>query len=114
MKTKLFYLLSLGVLFSPGVLSAQLSLPTGTNLPASPITVVILALMQWLLMIVAVIAIIAFVISGILYLTAAGNETQAEKAKNALIYSIIGVIVAMLGMIVLVAVRAWLAGAVNF
>ncbi len=61
-------------------------------------------IMKWLLTLVGIIAIIAFVIAGILYLTAAGDEDQIGRAKKAMINSIIGVIVALLGLIVLKAV----------
>ena len=57
---------------------------------------------------------IGFVIAGILYLTAAGNESQAEKAKNAMTYSIIGVIVALVGYVIIQAVSAWLGTSTTF
>ena len=59
--------------------------------------------MQWLLFIVAFVAVIAFVIAGILYLTSAGNEDRMQSAKNAMIAGIIGVIVALLGLVILFA-----------
>ncbi|MBD3238049.1 MAG: hypothetical protein GF332_00210, partial [Candidatus Moranbacteria bacterium] len=46
-------------------------------------------------------AVIGFALSGILYLTAAGNEDRMETAKRGMIYSIIGVIVGMGGYFVL-------------
>lgn len=67
--------------------------------------------MYWLLAVIGFIGIIGFVISGILYLTAAGDEAQIEKAKGAMMYSIIGIIVALLGFVVIQAVTAWLSGA---
>src|SRR3989338_7654791 len=57
--------------------------------------------MNWLLAILGFIGIIGFVIAGILYLTAAGDEGQIEKAKNAMMYSIIGIIIIQ-------AVEGWL------
>jgi cytochrome bd-type quinol oxidase subunit 2 len=78
--------------------------PTGT------ITDILQNFMYWLLMIVGILGVISFVISGIMYLTSAGDEKQIERAKKTLIYSIIGVIVAMLGVIVLQAVKSLLSG----
>lgn len=66
--------------------------------------------MNWLLGIIGVLAVIAFVISGILYLTAAGDEGQIEKAKSVMMYAIIGLVVALIGLIVVNAI-AGLTGA---
>lgn len=71
---------------------------------------VIQVTLGWLLGILGFIAIIGFVISGILYLTAAGNESQIEKAKSAMTYSIVGVIVALVGFMIVTAVGEWLKG----
>lgn len=68
--------------------------------------------MDWLLGLVGVLAVIGFVISGVLYLTAAGNEEQAEKAKTVMTYAIIGLAVALVGLIVVNAV-AGLTGAAD-
>jgi len=75
-----------------------------TGLPKTPILNIITNLVSWLLMIIGLIAIIGFVISGILYLTAAGDEDQQERAKRAMYYSITGVIVGLAGLVVIYAV----------
>ena len=66
--------------------------------------------MNWLLAILGIFGSIGFVISGILYLTAAGNDDQISTAKNAMKYSIIGVIVALLGFVIIQAVNTLLSG----
>ena len=78
--------------------------PTGT------ITNIVGQTMNWLLAILGIFGIIGFVISGILYLTAAGNDDQISTAKNAMKYSIIGVIVALLGFVIIQAVNTLLSG----
>ncbi len=78
------------------------------GLPGGSIIGIISSTLSWLLAILGFIAIAGFVISGLLYLTAAGDEGQAEKAKNAMKYSIIGVIVALMGYVVILAVDTWL------
>lgn len=78
------------------------------GLPGGSIYNIIASTLSWLLGILGFIAVIGFVISGILYLTAAGNDTQIEKAKSAMTYSIIGVIVALMGYVIIRAVAAWL------
>ena len=87
----------------------------GAGLPGDSIYLIISRTMNWLLAILGFIGIIGFVISGILYLTAAGDESQAEKAKNAMTYSIIGIIVALMGWVIIQAIGNWLSpGATNF
>ena len=85
--------------------STGVCIPKNTGLPEGnsddPVAGVIENVMLWLLRIVGVIAIIAFVISGIQYLTSAGNEGQIETAKRNMKWSIVGVIVALMGLIIL-------------
>lgn len=104
---------SLGVL-TPALAWAQWN--TGLNnagsseLPGGTIWDIIGNIMKWLLGLVGFIGIIGFAIAGVLYLTAAGDETRIDKAKSAMLYSIIGVIVALVGFVVVQAVTAWLGG----
>jgi amino acid transporter len=65
--------------------------------------------MEWLLIIITVLAVIGFIISGILFITASGSG-GAEKAKGWLTYSIIGIIVALIGYIVVQLVANLLGG----
>ena len=60
------------------------------------------------------ICIIGFVIAGIMYLLAAGDEKSQEKAKKAMYYSITGVIVGLAGLVIIFAVNALLRGASYF
>jgi len=89
-------------------------IPTGTGLPspagANPVTAVVTNLMNWLLGIIGVIAIIAFVISGLQYLTAAGNQNAMEAGKRNMQWSIVGVIVALMGYVIIKAVNTLLGG----
>jgi hypothetical protein len=81
-----------------------------TQLPKASILSIITNIVSWLLMIIGLVAIIGFIISGILYLTAAGDEDQQEKAKRAMYYSITGVIVGLAGLVVIYAVNNMLVG----
>ncbi len=76
--------------------------------PDGSIYGIIGGIMNWLLAILGFLGIIGFVIAGILYLTAAGDEGQIDRAKEALTYSIIGVIVALLGFVIIKAVDTML------
>ncbi|PIW94204.1 MAG: hypothetical protein COZ86_02245 [Candidatus Moranbacteria bacterium CG_4_8_14_3_um_filter_41_13] len=68
-------------------------------------------ILNWLLGLTGILAVIGFVISGILYLTAAGDEDQVEKAKSVMMYSIIGLVVALIGLIVVNALSGLLGNA---
>ncbi|HFC76713.1 MAG TPA: hypothetical protein ENJ27_00595 [Candidatus Moranbacteria bacterium] len=86
--------------------SSGVCIPINTGLPNAggsedPITTIAMNVMLWLLRVVGVIAIIAFVISGIQYLTSAGSEDQITTAKRNMLWSIVGVIVALSGLIIL-------------
>jgi hypothetical protein len=88
-------------LLTPALALAQFTAPSGTGLPASTLYSIISNIMFWLLAIVGIVGVIGFAIAGILYLTAAGDEGRIGTAKNAMIYSIIGVVVALAGLVAL-------------
>ncbi len=98
----------------PSQVSAQWSTGNsyakGAGTPTGTITNIVGQTMNWLLAILGIFGIIGFVISGILYLTAAGNDDQISTAKNAMKYSIIGIIVALLGFVIIQAVNTLLSG----
>lgn len=77
----------------------------GTNLPKTQLSVIISNIAFWLLAVFGFIAVIGFVISGILYLISSGNEDMQEQAKRAMVYSITGVLVGLAGLIVIYAVN---------
>lgn len=101
-------------LLTPALVGAQIELPAGTNLPQASIFSIITGVMQWLLAAVGIFGVIGFAIAGILYLTSAGNDERMTTAKNAMIYSIIGIIVALAGLVALVAVQNLLGGGNRF
>jgi hypothetical protein len=104
---------SAAILTVPMFALAQVALPANTNLPTGSIFDIVTNAMLWLLALVGIIGVIGFAIAGILYLTAAGNEEQIEKAKKAMLMSIVGVIVALVGIVIMKAVQAWLGGTNN-
>lgn len=85
-----------------------------SNLPVSSVYGIISNTLSWLLAILGFIAVIGFVISGLQYLLAAGDEGMAERAKNSMKYSIIGVIVALMGYVVIRAIHNWLNAGSSF
>jgi hypothetical protein len=86
-------------LAAPMLAGAQFVMPGGTNLPFSSVTNIVMGVMYWLLYIIGFLGVIGFAIAGIFYLTAAGDDDRITKAKNALLYSIIGIVVAIVGLV---------------
>ncbi|MCX6761565.1 MAG: hypothetical protein NTY33_01845 [Candidatus Moranbacteria bacterium] len=82
----------------------------GTGLPQSSLMSIITNIMKWLLTAIGIAGVIGFAIAGILYLTAAGDEKRIETAKKAMVAAIIGVIVALVGVVALNAASGLLGG----
>ncbi len=97
-----------GAMLIPFVALAQFQPPSGTNLPQSSIYEIIRGVMMWALGLLGFFAVIGFVISGIMYLVAAGDEESQKKAKKAMYYSITGVIVGLVGLVIVYAVNSLL------
>ncbi len=73
-----------------------------TNLASAPTLIQIIErVITFLLSIVGIIAIIGLTISGLLYLFASGDSTQAQKAKEAMKYAIGGIAVAGAALIII-------------
>lgn len=105
---------SVALMSAPMIVMAQFEAPGNTNLPEANILDIVRNFMQWLLIIVGILGVIGFAISGVLYLTAAGDEDRINSAKRAMIYSITGVIVALLGLVVINAAQRFLGAEEGF
>jgi Type IV secretion system pilin len=81
-----------------------------TGLSAIPVAFLLMNVMWWLLSILGFIGIIAFVISGMQYLLSAGSEEMIETAKRNMRYSIIGIVVALSGLVIIMAIDQALLG----
>ena len=68
----------------------------------------LLNILNFLLQMFGIVAIIALVISGIIYLTASGDEDRIKLAKKASLYSIIGIIVVLSGMVIIKTIGGFL------
>jgi hypothetical protein len=101
-------------LFLPKIIFAQWNINdpamVNSNLPQAPVLGIVGNLVFWFLAMLETISLIAFIVAGILYLTAAGDETQIGKAKKAMTYSTIGVIVGLSGFVIMQAAAAMLNG----
>jgi hypothetical protein len=110
----LFYTINVAFLTIPALAAAQFEAPTGTNLPESTLSDIVQNVMYWLLWLVGIVGVIGFAIAGLLYLTATGDETRIARAKSAMLFSIIGIIVALAGLIALNFAQGLLGGATKF
>jgi hypothetical protein len=98
-------------LLAPFSVLAQFGqVPSGSNystvastgrLTSDSIGTILVRIMNWVLGILGIGAIISFVIAGILYLTAAGDESKTEKAKGMMTYAIVAVVIALVGYVVI-------------
>ncbi len=107
----LFWLILLGFLSGPSYLLAQQieEEPGGDGRLESPITAesipdILNNIVDWLLVIAAPIAIIMTIWAGFLFMTGGGNEEKVKKARQTLLYVVIGVAILILskGLISLV------------
>lgn len=87
---------------------------TGFGLPEGSVSGIIANLLMWILAIFGVLGVLGFVISGIMYLVSAGDEDMIKKAKSAMKWSIIGVIVGLVGVVVIQAISVALDEGSNF
>lgn len=89
-----------------GTNNGTLDFPTEFGLPdpQGGVVAIITNFLDWLLGIVGVIAIIAFMVSGLQYFFSAGDDKMIETAKRNMTYSIIGVIIALSGFIIIKAI----------
>jgi hypothetical protein len=104
---KLFYAVASASLLAPALALAQWNpsnLETDSKLPSGTVYEIVRNGMMWILGIFGFIGIIGFVISGIMYLTSAGNEEQIKKAKSAMTWSLVGVVVGLIGLVIILAV----------
>lgn len=76
--------------------------PKESGLATDPdIITVILRVVNFMLGLVAVLALAAMVWGAIMYILAIGDESRAEKAKNIILYAIIGVLLAAVSFVIL-------------
>jgi hypothetical protein len=107
-KKTMYSLTSLGLL-APAMLLAYTP-PAGTTLPEGSITDIAKTIMTWILGMVGFLGVIGFAIAGILYLTSAGDEDKIGTAKKAMTWAIVGVVVALLGVVIIKAADSMLRG----
>jgi hypothetical protein len=86
------------------------ALPTNVGLPGGDLTSVIANITNWILGIFGFLAIISFLVSGMMYFFSAGDDKAQEKAKKQMTWSIIGVVIGLIGLVVVYTVDMFLRG----
>lgn len=130
MRQTIFFVLAFSFFFIPALFSVQAAVtcpanftviggvcvPTkaSTGLSDTSVSTILETFMNWLLGIFGFLSVIAFVISGVQYLVAAGDEDTAKTAKRNMQYAIIGIVVALSGLVILTAINAALQGGANY
>ena len=82
------------------------------GLDDTPVADIVETVMLWLLLIFTYIAVIGFIISGVMYITAGGSG-RAEEAKKWMVYSIIGTAIGLSGYVIIRLVTDTVSGIVN-
>lgn len=73
---------------------------TGTGGAASRVDNIIKEVINILTIIVGVIAVIMIIIGGLQYITSGGSSEKVSKAKNTILYAIIGLIIVALAQVI--------------
>jgi hypothetical protein len=89
------------------------TLPTNTGLSSKTIAEILTKLLNWLLEIVGIIALIGFVVSGIMYLISAGNEEMVTKAKKYMTYCLVGITVVLASFVIIKTIDTILKAQIN-
>lgn len=69
--------------------------------PLGSATGILGSLLNWLLNIFTFIAVISFIVTGIMFLFSGSNPDMREKAKSGVVYSIIGIAIGLSGYVIL-------------
>lgn len=96
MKKFLATLILISLAFSVGELALAQDAGEIITYPEVPVFETIRRVGDIIFTLLLVISVIFFLIAGIMFVSAAGSETQLTKARNMLLYGVIGIIIAVL------------------
>jgi hypothetical protein len=85
-------------------------IPTTTGLSSMTVPDLLMRFFQWLLGLIGMVAILAFLISGFQYLLAFGDEKRIETAKKNMKYAIMGIVIAFSALVVVRTVAMFFGG----
>jgi cytochrome bd-type quinol oxidase subunit 2 len=85
----------------PLMVGAQFAVDPGTtNLSDDNMETVLENILNTFLALIAILTVLGLVISGVMFITAGGSNERLDSAKAWLTYSIVGLVVALIGYIV--------------
>lgn len=70
------------------------------DLPKEDITEVVVRIVRYVIGLVGIILLVMLIYGGVMYMTSAGNEEQAKKAKQVLTYAIIGIVIIAMSFLI--------------
>lgn len=76
---------------------------------ATPLTTVLLNILQFLLSVAGIVGIIGIVLAGVWYLTAGGDEQRMRAAKSAALSCVIGTVVVLGALVIVRQIGDWFA-----
>jgi len=68
----------------------------------------ILKVINYAIIIIGVLGVLIFIYAGFLYLTAAGDQERLDRAKNTLLYAVVGIVVSVLGFVAVATVQRFI------
>ncbi len=92
-----------GILFAQDACFAgAITAPTGTGLTttSTSIAAAISSIIKKLATFIGGLSVLMIVVSGIMYMVSGGDSGKVETAKNTLMYSIVGLVVALLAWVI--------------
>ena len=99
-KKTYYTIVSGAMILLPAVAGAQYSssgAKPGGVVDVSTANGLIMNIAEFLLSFLAILAVLMIIVSGVMYITSAGDKNQVDKAKSILLYAIIGLIIALFG-----------------
>jgi|GEM_PF-969511 len=67
--------------------------------PRGGLFTILLTFINWAIIIIGLLGVIAFIYGGFVYLTAQAESRKLEQAKKIIIYAVVGIVVAILGLV---------------
>jgi len=83
-------------------LSIDTSLGTTLGLGSADLKNTVINILQWVLGILALVAVVMIIIGGFQWMTASGNEERIEKAKKVISAAVIGLIIVLLAWAIVI------------
>ncbi len=103
--TSIVFALSLVVLptlASAAAVTDYTIFPVQTGLGTADLKDTVVNIIQWVLGILALVAVLMIIVGGFQWMTAAGNEERVEKAKKVISAAVIGLIIVLLAWAIVI------------